>query len=84
MSKREQLTECDYYEFRHYQKIMRQVPAGRPGDKPRCCAECPYHQPRWKFRTCTFSRCPYGILKSVFRRHPLKRDVISEKAVRKT
>ena len=30
-------------------------------DKPSRCKNCEYHQTRWKYRSCYFVRCPYGV-----------------------
>ena len=30
-------------------------------DKPKCCKDCEYYQPRWKYRFCYFVRCPYKL-----------------------
>lgn len=50
-------------------------------DKPSCCKNCEYHQNRWKYRSCYFVRCPYGVKNTTFRKIPLKKEHFPEKEV---
>ena len=50
-------------------------------DKPSCCKKCEYHQTRWKYRSCYFVRCPYGVKNTTFRKTPLKKEHFPEKEV---
>lgn len=29
--------------------------------KPKGCRDCEYYQPRWRYRSCYFVRCPYAL-----------------------
>ena len=50
-------------------------------DKPKCCKDCEYYQPRWKYRFCYFVRCPYKLKDTTFRRTPLKKEYFPQKEV---
>ncbi len=50
-------------------------------DTPSRCKSCEYHQPRWKYRSCYFVRCPYGVKETTFRRTPLKKEHFPQKEV---
>ena len=45
-------------------------------DKPKCCKDCEYYQPRWKYRTCLYAHCPYKKQVNVFRSTPEKWDIL--------
>lgn len=66
------VTEKEYETFRHYDKLMRQKPGH--GGHPSSCKQCEYYQPRWKYRTCMFSRCLYQKECRIFRNKPLEQD----------
>ena len=71
----------DTREFRELDRMMRQVPNhGRR--KPESCESCMYYQPEFKYRTCLYARCPYGIKKDVFRKELLCEISGSEKGRR--
>jgi hypothetical protein len=57
--------------FKKYDKLMRSVPGSPRNSTPRSCNECMYYQPCWKYRTCTYTKCPYGCCGCVFRKKPL-------------
>ena len=48
---------------------------------PKCCRDCEYYQPRWKYRSCYFVRCPYKMMDTTFRRSPLKKENFPQKEV---
>ena len=50
-------------------------------DNPKRCKGCAYHQPRWKYRSCYFVHCPYGVKDSTIRRTPLKKENFPQKEV---
>lgn len=37
--------------------------------KPVRCADCPYHHPEFKYRTCLFVRCPFDKTMITIRQH---------------
>lgn len=49
--------------------------------KPKGCRDCEYHQPRWRYRSCYFVRCPYGLKDTTFRSSPLEKDNFPQKEV---
>lgn len=50
-------------------------------DNPKRCKGCAYYQPRWKYRSCYFTHCPYGVKDSTIRRTPLKKENFPQKEV---
>ncbi len=62
--------------FRHYEKLVRKA-AGKKEAKPESCPHCPYYREDFRYRTCTFARCPFGKEVDVFRKQPLKRNSYS-------
>ena len=47
-------------EFQSYERAMKKAPGSRLSKRPipRRCKECEYHQPKWKYRSCYYVRCP--------------------------
>ena len=41
---------------------------------PKECKRCEYFQPRWRYRFCYYTRCPYQIRDSTIRKTPLKKE----------
>lgn len=72
-------------EFLRYDRSMKKAPGARISRRnvPRQCRECEYYQPRWKYRSCYYARCPYHISGSTIREKPLRdnpfqfREVVS-------
>lgn len=58
---------------RHYSHLLRYWEEIPLGDEtvPRCCENCRYYRPEWKYRICKFSRCKYGKDINPFRFKPL-------------
>lgn len=76
-------------EFQRYDRSMRKAPGARRSRRtvPRQCGECEFYQPRWKYRSCYYAKCPYHISGSTIREKPLRdnpfqfREVVSMDAV---
>ena len=49
--------------------------------KPKGCRDCEYHQARWRYRSCYFVRCPYGLRDTTFRSSPLEKENFPQKEV---
>ena len=49
--------------------------------KPKCCRDCEYYQPRWKYRNCRFVHCPYSLKESTIRSTPLEKEHFPKKEV---
>ena len=62
--------------LRHFEKLMKRIPGFEKGRQkvPKSCRECEYYQPRFRFRTCTYVTCRYGLDREIFRKHPLKKE----------
>ena len=56
-----------------YERVLCQKPKGR--------RDCEYHQPRWRYRSCYFVRCPYGLKDTTFRSSPLEKENFPQKEV---
>jgi len=41
---------------------------------PKRCKQCEHYQPRWKYRFCYYTSCPYGLKKRTIRKIPLKKE----------
>ena len=65
--------------FRRYEKLTREAKkVGRKSkERPVSCARCSFCRPKFKYRNCQFSICPFGAEKDVFRKKPLRRDGFS-------
>lgn len=50
-------------------------------DKPKYCKDCENYQLRWRYRSCSFVRCPYRLKDTTFRRTPLKKEHFPQKEV---
>lgn len=48
---------------------------------PKECKRCEYFQPRWRYRFCYYTRCPYQIRDSTIRKTPLKKENFPPKEV---
>ena len=42
--------------------------------RPPCCMRCEYYQPKFKYRTCLFVRCPMDKSLKTIRARPLRSD----------
>lgn len=64
--------------LRHLEKMMQRVP-GYARDKrvPKCCRQCEFYQPKFRFRKCLYTRCRYGLDRQIFRIHPLRQELIA-------
>lgn len=62
--------------FRQYEKLMKNFEK-KNSHSPASCKKCPYYRPEFKFRSCLYSKCPFGKDKDIFRKHPLRRDKVS-------
>lgn len=52
-------------------QLARRVEADRSKTAPQC-RNCMYYQPGFKYRTCLFSKCPFGKnSRCIFRKDPL-------------
>lgn len=74
---RDQEERLRYYEHlcRKAEKDMSAVPMS--------CGKCPYHREDFRYRTCVFTRCPYGRNGNVFRKRPLNKGKIAKGGVKK-
>lgn len=61
-------------ELKYYERIMTMKPRFDRHQPPTNCQKCEHHQPRWKYRFCYYTICPYNIRDSTFRREPLKKE----------
>lgn len=63
-------------EFQSYDRTMRKAPDSRISKRtiPRNCKECEFYQPKWKYRSCYYMRCPYAIKGCTLRESPLVSD----------
>lgn len=68
----------EYVKHRIYEKMMVQIPNMETPAKeiPKNCRECMYYQPRWRYRTCLYVRCPYGKKVNPFRKQESKKETI--------
>ena len=48
---------------------------------PKSCKDCEYYQPRWKYRFCYFTRCPYQLVAKTLRSPPLRKEHFPKKEV---
>lgn len=64
--------------LRHLDKLMKRPPecAGR-NKAPKNCRQCMYYQPKFRFRTCLFTRCKFGLDCRIFRAHPLREELVA-------
>ena len=71
-------------EFQTYERAMRQPPGSRSSrrETPRRCKECEFHQPRWKYRSCYYVRCPFELKESTLRETPLRNAPFRPKEVK--
>ena len=69
--------------LRHFEKLMKRIPGFEKGRQkvPKSCRECEYYQPRFRFRTCTYVTCRYGLDREIFRKHPLKKEYFTKPKV---
>lgn len=69
--------------FQQINSAMRKVPGVRVSKRaiPRCCKECEYYQPKWKYRSCYFANCRYQLSESTIRKVPLTDDPFLVKEV---
>jgi hypothetical protein len=63
--------------LRYYEHLCRKAEKNT-SDKPMSCGKCPCHREDFRYRTCVFTRCPYGLSVDVFRKRPLKREKITK------
>ena len=42
--------------------------------RPPCCMRCEYYQPKFKYRTCLFAKCPMDKNLKTIRARPLRSD----------
>lgn len=63
-------------EFQFFEKAMRKAPGYRISKRitPRSCKECEFYQPKWKYRSCYYVRCPYAVKGCTLREAPLVSD----------
>lgn len=63
-------------EFQFFEKAMQKAPGYRISKRtiPRSCKECEFYQPKWKYRSCYYVRCPYAIKGCTLREAPLVSD----------
>ena len=47
--------------------------------KPDNCEKCPYSRPDFKYRECTYTRCPYDESKTTFRDRPLREEDVIQR-----
>ena len=72
------MSDKDLQRFRYYEKLMKQArKVGSDREIPESCPKCPYYQPKFKYRTCLYTRCQFKKDVDVFRKYPLKKDVLS-------
>lgn len=69
--------------LRHFERLMKRVPGFEQNKNkvPRNCRECEYYQPRFRFRSCTYMTCKYGLDKNIFRKHSLKTEFFEQRKV---
>ncbi len=41
---------------------------------PRGCRNCEHYQPRWRYRFCSYVRCPHDRKLCTIRREPLRKE----------
>ena len=77
------MTEQRMRELRELERMMTTIPGFDRSEPsvPRCCAECEYYHPEWKYRSCLHIRCAYGIKGSTIRKKPLEQDPFPTKEV---
>lgn len=77
------MTAKRYNELKALEKMMTTIPGFDPElrETPKCCEECEYYQPSWKYRNCRHVRCPYQVKKNTFREQPLENDLFPSKEV---
>ena len=61
----------EYEHFKRLQRMMQEIPMYGNRKPPRCCADCQYYHPDWKYRSCLYVECPFGYKKYTVRRKPL-------------
>lgn len=69
--------------LRHFEKLMKRIPGFEKGKQkvPKRCKDCEYYQPRFRFRTCTYVTCKYGLDREIFRKHSLKEEFFTKPKV---
>ena len=62
--------------FLSMERTMKKAPGSRISKRttPRSCKDCELFQPRWKYRSCYYVRCPYKIKGCTIRDTPLFSD----------
>lgn len=68
--------------FRYYENLCHKA-FTKNARKPMSCARCPYRREDFRYRTCVFTRCPFGKAENVFRKRPLKREKVTGNGVKK-
>lgn len=66
--------------FRCYENLCHRAEKKRDKE-PMSCARCPYHREDFRYRSCIFTRCPFGRPEDVFRKQPLKREKVTGSGV---
>ena len=63
-------------ELLFYERMMVMTPGFDPSNRnvPKCCKQCEYFQPRWKYRFCYYANCQYDLKKKTIRKTPLKKE----------
>ena len=77
------MTEERRRELATLERMMTSIPGFDRSDNrvPRCCEECEYHQPDWKYRFCYHTHCPYHLKASTIRKAPLTQEPFPVKEV---
>ena len=68
-------------EHKYFERMMKMKPRFDKCQLPKSCTRCEHYQPRWKYRFCFYTNCPYNIRDSTFRREPLKKEYFPQKEV---
>lgn len=71
------MSDKDLQRFRYYEKLMKQArKVGTDREKPESCPKCPNYQPEFRYRKCLYAQCPFHRDEEIFRKYPLREDVI--------
>lgn len=73
--------ELQYINLKKYERMMTMKPRFDRHQPPKGCSKREHYQPRWKYRFCYYTICPYNIRDSTFRRVPLSKEHFPKKEV---
>ncbi len=75
------MDELRYRELQFYERMMTMKPRFDKCQPPKGCKNCEHYQPRWKYRFCYYTICPYKIRDSTIRSIPLRTEHFPKKEV---